>query len=137
MELMVGGLGFGLVIAPIAVAVLDHVRDDQKATGSAIVTVMRMMGMIVGLSALSSWGKDRFTSLVGRISIPFFPEGATQAVIDQQAARYEAQVADATLTFFHEVFIAAMAVCLLALIPAFFMGRKGRSDPGGSSKGDG
>ena len=133
---MVGGLGFGLVIVPITVAVLNHVRDDQKATASAMVTVMRMMGMIVGLSALSSWGKDRFTSLVGRIPTPSFPEGATQAVIDQQVALYEAQVADATLTFFHEVFIAAMAVCLLALIPAVFMGRKGRSDPRVSSKGD-
>ena len=65
LELMVGGLGFGMVITPMTLAVLNQVRDDRKATASALVTVMRMTGMIVGLSALSSWGKDRFISLVG------------------------------------------------------------------------
>ena len=117
LELMVGGLGFGMVITPMTLAVLNQVRDDRKATASALVTVMRMTGMIVGLSALSSWGKDRFISLVGRIPTP---------PLDQQTAQYQAQVADAALTFFHEVFFVAMIVCLVALVPAFLIGRRPR-----------
>lgn len=123
LELMVGGLGFGMVIAPITVAVLNHVRDDQKATASALVTAMRMVGMIVGLSALSSWGKDRFAVLVSQIPGPSSLTGD---------AAYQAQVAGAALTFFHEVFFVAMVVCLVALVPAMLMGgrrRRGRDFP--------
>ena len=33
------------------------------ATGSAMVTVSRMIGMAVGLSALSAWGTRRFNAI--------------------------------------------------------------------------
>ena len=115
LELMVGGLGFGIVIAPITVAVLNHVRDDQKATASALVTSMRMVGTIAGLSALTSWGKDRFTTLVGRLPVPLTTEDSV----------YQSLVADAALTFFHELFFVGMIVCLVALVPALLMGGGG------------
>ncbi|MEE9284788.1 MAG: MFS transporter [Dehalococcoidia bacterium] len=118
-DLMVGGLGFGLVVTPVTVAALNHVGEHQLATSSAMVTVMRMVGMIAGLSALSSWGQDRFRTLVARIPVP------DQLAGEADAAAYEAQVRNAGLTFFHEVFIAAAIVCGVALLAAYLMGRKG------------
>ena len=124
LELMVGGLGFGLVITPITIAVLDGAAAHQKATASALVTVMRMVGMIVGVSALSSFGQDRFRSLVGGIALPVRMPGEMQGAFEERAAIYDSQVIDASLTFFHEMFLAALVVCLVALVPAFLMGRR-------------
>lgn len=126
LELMVGGLGFGFMIVPVVVAVLDNVRPGQQATASALVTVTRMIGMIVGLSALSSWGQQRFTYLVNRIPSPLFDPQVTE----RQRALYEAQVADAALRFFHEVFVVGTVVCILAIGPALLLGKKPRKGGG-------
>ena len=67
---MVSGLGFGLVIGPIGASVISSVGPQWMATGSALVTVSRMVGMVVGLSALSSWGVRRFNSLAADITTP-------------------------------------------------------------------
>ena len=112
-ELMLAGFGFGLVIAPITVAAMDVADATQRATVAALVTVTRMTGMIVGLAALSSWGKDRFDTLVGRV-----PISATDSPVYQQ------QVAVATLGFFHEIFFVAAIVCLAGLLPAWLLRKK-------------
>ncbi len=126
LELMAGGLGFGLIVTPITLAGLHGVRQDQQATAAALVTVMRMVGMIAGLAALSSWGQDRFEALAGGIPLPLRLEGESRAAFDARAAAYEAQVTAATLQFFHEVFWSAMALCLVALAPALALLRRGR-----------
>ncbi len=134
LELMTGGLGFGLVVTPITVAGLDTVRQDQRATASALITVMRMVGMIAGLAALSSWGQDRFEALAGAVPAPIPLPGESGAAFSARSEAYEAHVTGAALTFFHEVFLAAMVLCLIALAPAIFMGRKrsgGREGAGG------
>ena len=125
LELMVGGLGFGLVVTPVTLAALNHVGVGQRATSAALVTVMRMVGMIAGLSALSSWGQDRFQSLVGRIPLPVQQAGEADGLFEVRSAVYQDQALNAALTFFHEVFFAAAIVCGVALVGAFLMGRKG------------
>ena len=110
LELMLTGLGFGLVIAPVTVAALDAAEAGQRATAAALVTVTRMTGMILGLAALSSWGKERFQTLVGRVPA--------------ESEHYEELVRRATLSFFHEIFVVAAAVCLVGLATAWLL--KGR-----------
>lgn len=101
-DLVITGLGFGLVIAPIGTAVINSVSLGQKATAAALVSVMRMVGMMVGLSALTSWGMGRYEVLAGRV-----PELK--------------QLSAATLRLFHEFFWVAFVICLVALIPALWM----------------
>ena len=62
-HLLQAGLGFGLVIAPLFVAAMDAGPDDYQATAASLVTVARMIGMALGLAALSAWGMDRFLLL--------------------------------------------------------------------------
>ena len=124
LELIAGGLGFGLVITPITANVLSLVRDDQKATASALVTVMRMVGMMIAVASLSWWGQERFETLVGRVPVPTPIAGEAEAALQLRQGAYQFEVVNAGLTFFHELFFVAMAVCLIALVPAFFMWRR-------------
>ena len=124
LDLMAGGLGFGLVIAPVTVAVLDNTTDDQKATGSGLVTVMRMLGMIVGLSVLSSWGQNHFEHLVGTFDLPLRLAGESLEAFEARAAAYEDSVLAATLEWFQDVFFVALVVAAAAVVPALWLGRR-------------
>lgn len=69
-QLVILGAGFGLVIAPIGTAVINAAPEGQRGIASSLVIVMRLMGMSVGLSALTSWGLYRFNLLRTQIMLP-------------------------------------------------------------------
>jgi hypothetical protein len=119
-HLAVGGLGFGLVIAPLGTAVMDSVKEGDRGTAAALLTVMRMVGMMVGLSAMAWWGMGRFQTLAGGISLSPL-DGAPGS------AQIEEQLTGATLTLFQDLFLAAMAICLVALLPAVGLRRQKRA----------
>ena len=54
--LVVGGFGFGLALAPVNAAVLATTADDVHGLSTALVVVSRMVGMLVGISALTTLG---------------------------------------------------------------------------------
>ena len=57
--LVVGGFGFGLALAPVNAAILATTSDDTHGLASALVVVARMVGMLVGISALTTVGLRR------------------------------------------------------------------------------
>ncbi len=105
-DLVICGIGLGLVISPVATAVINTVAEQQRGTASALVLILRLIGMTVVLSALTTWGVSRFDALSRAI-----PLGATTAEV---VTRISAQVMD-------EIFLLAAVVCALALVPAFFL----------------
>jgi MFS family permease len=125
-DLVISGLGFGLVIGPIGASVTTSGGPKWMATGSALVTVSRMVGMAVGLSAVSSWGVRRFNwiaahSTVTAVRTPDMSE------IDYQAALASAITRDSLHQVFSEFFIIAAVIIALAVIPALFLYKhKGR-----------
>jgi MFS family permease len=58
--LLLGGFGFGLALAPVNAAVLSSTDDDVHGLTTAFVVVSRMVGMLVGISALTTIGLRRY-----------------------------------------------------------------------------
>ena len=115
LQLLLAGVGFGLVIAPILHRALSAVCEDYRATGASLVTVSRMMGMTLGLAAMSAWGVEHFQVLTSGLEFPILQPGeATEA----HAARLEQYTADlntAGLTVFRNFFRAAAIIALGAI----------------------
>ena len=65
--LITGGLGFGLALAPVNAALLSFTDDDVHGVASAFVVVSRMVGMLVGISALTTIGLRRYYAEQGDV----------------------------------------------------------------------
>ena len=126
LDLLLTGLGFGLVIAPIGASVIESAGARWTATGSALVTVMRMIGMMVGLAALSSWGLRRFNELMAGTSLPLRTEGMTDAQYQALTSAYEQALNAALHSVYGRFFAIAAVVAALAVIPALFFRRRAK-----------
>ncbi|MFC0625616.1 MFS transporter [Kribbella deserti] len=64
------GFGFGLAISPVNSAILAATRADTHGLVSALVVVARMIGMLVGISALTAIGLRRYYALADDVPPP-------------------------------------------------------------------
>ena len=117
------GLGFGLLIAPIALSATETVPADLRGAASAVVSAMRIVGMTFGLAALAAWGVGRFQQLVVGVELPLPQPGETPAQTQSRMAEFEANLIDAGMTVFTDFFTIAAALAVVALGAAWFMRR--------------
>jgi EmrB/QacA subfamily drug resistance transporter len=112
LPLLVAGLGFGLVIAPINAAVMEEAQEDQRATLASLLTVVRLVGALVGVALLTTRGLSGFYSQAGLIPLDD-PE-------------FESELRSLQVDSFRDTFLVTAAVCFATLIPAFLLGRSKR-----------
>jgi MFS family permease len=123
---VVAGLGFGLVIAPISTSALNAAGAARMGSASALVTALRMVGMIIGLAALTAWALSRFKALLAGHPAPFPSPGETAQGYAARLSVYNARVViPAEHQVYSSVFAIAAALSLLALIPALLLWRRG------------
>ena len=123
LHLVVAGLGFGLVISPIMTQALTAVSDDYRATAASLVVVARMLGMTLGLAALSAWGVEHFQTLMSGLEFPLPEPGESSEEVQARLAEYSAGLNAAGLSLFHHLLRVAAGVALVAILPALAMGQ--------------
>ena len=83
-----------------------------------------MMGMTLGLAAMSAWGVEHFQVLTSDLALPLAQAGETTEAFNARVEEYTAGVNAAGLTVFRAFFRTA-AIIALAAIP-FALMRFGR-----------
>jgi hypothetical protein len=85
------------------------VGEHQRATVSALLQVARLIGMMVGVSLLTTQGLGRFY------------ERAAGIALDDPT--YRELLTDFQVTTFSETFVVTALVCFFAMLPALWLGR--------------
>jgi MFS family permease len=106
------GLGFGIVIAPLAATVLQLTRAEHHGLAASLVVLARVMGMLVGLSALTAFGLFRFRQILGTPQL-------TEPDLRARLEHLDRLVAAAFLQEYREIFTIAAALCILAATVIF------------------
>jgi MFS family permease len=108
---LVGGFGFGLVLAPLSAAVLRGVGEGERATAAAWLTLSRMAGMLVGAALLTSHGLGRFYARAG--------------ALDFGSPEFLDLILEVQIETFREVFIVAGIVMAFAALVSLGIGVHG------------
>ncbi len=120
-HLALAGLGFGLLIAPIALGATEPVGQGDRGAAAGAVTAMRLVGMTLGLAAITAWGSQRFSLLVAGIPMPVPQEGEAIEVSRQRVAEFQETLTNIGMDVFVTFFAVAAVVAALGILPAILM----------------
>jgi len=113
-SLLCCGAGFGLVISPLASAVINAAGEAERGVASSLVLIMRLTGMALGLAVLTTWGIERLNVLTAALPPVSFNDPNAARILFGQTRTVSVQVLG-------EIFGAAAAVCAAACLPALLM----------------
>jgi MFS family permease len=115
-ELAACGTGFGLVIAPLSLAVLDRAAAEEYGLASSLVVLSRTVGMVLVLSALTALGLARLQSIVATRHCDTLTAGP--GGLRDKLTAYETCLRGALLQEYREIFLVAAGLCALAALVA-------------------
>jgi MFS family permease len=119
MEMALIGVGLGLTISPIGTAALNTVREGERGVASALILILRLVGMTVAISSLTGYSIDRYNVLKEDYLPP-----ATATLEEMLAAAATANL-EAAVDVIKELQFIGMAVSGVALVFALLL-RGGR-----------
>ena len=117
--LVATGFGFGLALAPVNAAVLASTPREVHGLASALVVVARMVGMLVGISALTTLGLRRFYAAQGDLPTPLEVCGGGRTRCEE----FELLLLEAGLPQLRTVFVGAAVCCAVAGLLALVLFR--------------
>lgn len=126
------GLGFGLTVTPRSTAAVEALGRSAFGIASATVTVARMIGMAVGLAALTAFGATTIDRLTREVyATPDAYRAIVPAALRDRPLTdglvvdaLEAWAADEAARILVGVFLVAAAVTIVAILPAVRLGRR-------------
>lgn len=121
-SLIAAGLGFGVAIAPVNAALLEHTADAVHGVASALLIVARMVGMLIGISALTTIGLRAFYSASAKIP----PAADLCGGRTELCKAYRDAVREAGITQLHAVFVGAAVCAVIAAVLALILLRDRR-----------
>lgn len=130
-DLVIAGLGLGLVIAPLTSATLRVVPAAQHGIASAAVVVARMIGMLIGVAALSAWGLYKFNQYVQErlAALPPATGDSPGSQLLAATTRLAQASREAYVMQYGEIFKITCVVCIVgALIALLISGRHEHAD---------
>jgi hypothetical protein len=124
------GLGFGLTVTPRSAAAVEALGPRAYGVASAAVTVARMLGMALGLAALTAFGSTIIDQLWAAIRATpdaykaFIPETLRNRAFEDGLVvqALEAWASGEAARILVGVFLVAAAVMALAALPALRLG---------------
>jgi MFS family permease len=137
------GIGFGLTVTPRSTAAVEAAGRAAFGAASATVTVARMIGMAVGMAALTAYGSTTITRISNEIFgggdsyKQYIPEYLRNRSINDGlvAQALEQWAATKAATIMVGIFLVAAAVTLIALVPALMLRvRSGHRGPAESAE---
>ena len=107
------GLGYGLFIVPIHNIGLYAIKEKIRGITSSMISLSRMLGMIFGLSLMTTIGTARSADLVTGIQV-FSLDPTIQAKINQEINLVGLEV-------FKEILIGSFVFSILTLLTAVYL----------------
>jgi MFS family permease len=107
--LVLTGLGFGLALAPVNVALLAATSAAVHGVTTALLVVARMVGMLVGISALTTIGLRRYYAV--QVDLPAPADVCSSGT---RCAAYTRLLKEAGLAQLETVFVGAACCALVA-----------------------
>lgn len=120
-QLALLGAGLGLVFAPSTAIVVDSSPPHQRGAAAAIVMIVRLVGLSVGLAALTAWALARFNAARSGLDLPPITDPGFQAAITEASGTLTADAISDT-------FLAAAVITFVGVVAASLASR-GRPSP--------
>lgn len=121
MDMVIAGVGFGLVIAPLMHRAIAAAPSDYRAVAASMIVVARMLGMTLGMAALSAWGVNEMLTVFTETPSPLTLPGLDAETRAREFAEYQRFLQTASLDLFHKFYRAAGFVAMAAIVPTLFM----------------
>ena len=117
--LVLAGVGVGLAMAPVNASLLSATSAEVHGVSSALLVVARMVGKLVGISALTTIGLRRFYAEQGDLPAPMDVCGDGISRCDE----YTLILQEAGLTQLQTIFVGAAGCCIVAGVVALLVFR--------------
>jgi len=122
------GLGVGLVIQPLLMAMLSGLAERQLADANTLFSMAQRLGGSIGVGLLATLFTLRVTSRISAVVGPV--KGSGTSLADVPAA-VRPRVADAAVAAFHDTILVAGGVVVLGVVCALFVRRPSPTAGGG------
>lgn len=138
LQMALVGIGIGLTFSPVSTAIINTAQTEERGVASALVIILRLIGMTVSVSSLTAYASYRLNQLGLETSAP---NVSNPFALLQQAADAIAQgesLMDFAMSLFMpsgvtpaqtvqilaEMGLIGALVCLAALVPVMFLSNR-------------